>query len=202
MSIIITEKHKQTAEVEFAGHPDVFSSTLAANIVKKLAEEMNNLEMIDKFRADLNIQTLATNYKENEITPIVINVGGQLVVSDKIDILQISQQIALELLEKIGYFKNNDFSPQKVQAVIEGITIQSPVLNKTTNENKFADSCVVYGHYIASPFGINGTYPSLIISQKINNHVNSLIEKIPGLCPDGKVHVSIQYTQDGFMVDV
>ena len=190
----------ETAEVEFSGrHPDVFSSCLAAEIVKGLSK-LSDKKNIKKFRAGLNVQSLSSRNKKG-LSCININVGGQVIVPKNINLNKVITNITKRLLKKAGYFKAGDFSPRRLIVNTRGITSQSPALNKTTNSNRFADSCVVYGHYIRKPFGINGTFPSLMIAKKIDNCISKINRKIPNLRPDGKVHVTIKYKKIGFSVE-
>tara|TARA_Y100000310_G_C20627736_1_gene786904 strand:+ start:387 stop:1604 length:1218 start_codon:yes stop_codon:yes gene_type:complete len=199
MSIIIEPGHLQTAEVEFAGkHPDIFSTYLAASLVERLAIEINGKGRIDGFRADLNVQSLARPIDLEGTTPIVVNIGGQLAVPNSINLEDLARDTTCELLSNSGLFRDEDYGPDFLDVNLEGITSQSPNLNPTTLSNRFADSCVVYGHYIAPPHGIDGTFPALVIAQEIDQHLNVLLkDTIPDLRPDGKVHVSVRYTEDG-----
>lgn len=208
MSIIISEGHWQTAEVEFAGkHPDIFSTYLAAKIVQELAKESQRRKQIEKFRADLNVQSLASDYMKGTVTPVQISIGGQVCVPDDIginEIADIADSACVSLLEEAGYFKDGDFSKKYVAANLNGISTQAANLNGTTQNNKFADSCVVYGHYLQEPYGIDGTFPSLIIAKQIDSCIDDIaksqgFEKV--LRPDGKVHVTVEYTKEGFVVD-
>ena len=200
MSIIIENNHIETAEVEFSGrHPDIFSSYLAAELVKELSSLSDKKGYIKRFRADLNVQSSVINHK-NSLPIIRINICGQLIIPKGINLYKICRKATIKTLRKAGYFKTDDFSQKRVIINIEGITAQSPELNKTTNSNKFADSCVVYGHYIKKPFGINGTFPSLMIAKKIDECIKNLSKNISELRPDGKVHVTVKYRKDGFII--
>ena len=81
MSIIIANGHKQTAEVEFRGHPDVFSTRLAAKLVEELAARSDQEGFIEQFRADLNVQ-IGTYSNLGSFTPIEVKFAGQLVIPD------------------------------------------------------------------------------------------------------------------------
>ncbi len=204
MSIILSESHRQTGEVEFGRkHPDIFSSHLAAGIVNSLAIASYQNGFLQEFRADLNLQASTVKGDCEKITPIMINVAGQVVLPGAIDLDAIIRQNAVDLLEQAGYFQTQDFSPSLLTVNSQGITLQSPNLNATTNSNKFADGCVVYGHYIAPPFGLNGTFPSLAIAQLIDQSLDRALKqgKVTGLRPDGKVHVTIAYNKSGFTLD-
>jgi hypothetical protein len=202
MTIIISQGHKETGEVEFSGkHPDVFSTHVAADLVRRLAKETDVVGNIEEFRADLNVQSFALPYRGNGATPVRVGIAGQLVVPDVLDLSGITREGVDSLLERAGYFRYRDFSSEKVEIDLRGIIAQSPVLNHTSKNNKFADSCVVYGHYIAPPFGLNGTFPSLIVGQRISRTLENFGEEIDFLRSDGKVHVTVKYTDDGFIVD-
>lgn len=205
MSIIITEGHRETAEAEFFGkHPDIFSTYLAAMYVEALATLTDTFGDLSNFRADLSVQSYTTqNDTKGKNTPIRISIAGQVVVPEKTDLAPTGLGVALYLLDRAGYFRNGDFLPQTVSVDVEGITAQSPNLNRTTKENVYADSCVVYGHYIAPPFGLNGTFPSLIIVKHIDDVIDSILLDgvIPELRPDGKVHATVRYTGNGFQIE-
>jgi len=203
MSIIVVDGHRETAEVEFAGrHPDIFSTFLAAYLVERLAEESDKLGYIHDFRADLFVLSKAVSERNGNITPIEINIGGQVVIPQGIDLEQITLEATKTLLEGAGYFKDGDFSPQHLATDIRGITSQSPILKGVSSSNKFADFFNVYGHYLDSPFGISGAFPSLIIAKRIDNCLDDIIKnEIDGLRPDGKVYVTIKYTKNGFFVE-
>lgn len=201
MTIIISNNHKETKEVEFPRrHPDIFSTCVAAGLVERLAEETANIGDIGEFRADLNVQSFALDYEEGGITPIKVSVAGQVIIPDSLDLGGIVRETVIGLLERAGYFRYGDFSPDKVEVDFK-FTPQSLALNDTSRENRFADSCVVYGHYIAHPFGVNGTFPSLIIGQRISRVLEDLVGQAPFLRPDGKVYVTTRYTEDGFIVE-
>jgi hypothetical protein len=202
MSIITAPNHKQTAEVEFSGkHPDIFSSYVAARFVKNIAEASQKYNDLHTLRVDINVQTLASAWQEGSPTPVIVNIGGQVTVSPEVNLQDIAKKTIQEELEAAGYLKNGDFD-SNVSVSLDGITVQSPNLNKTTYKNAFADSCVVYGHYIAKPFGLNGTYPSLIIAQQIDEAISQYANSEGKfLRPDGKVHVTITYQKDSFIAD-
>src|SRR3989338_6580928 len=103
---------------------------------------------------------------------------------------------------RAGYFLHGDFHPDLIAIDTKGIKSQSPNLNGTTQQNKFADTCVVYGHYISEPFGISGTFPSLAIANQIDKALEEIVisNAIPELRPDGKVHVSVVREESGFRV--
>jgi hypothetical protein len=204
MSIIIVEGHREIAEVEFAGkHPDIFCTHLAAGLVESLAfygETCRDFDL-QEFRADINVQAAAKKDRPLGVTPIQLTIAGQLVFPEWLDLGQIARNEAITLLGKSGYLRDGDFSSSQLSLNLDGITTQSPHLNQTTNRNAFADSCVVYGHHLAAPYGLNGTFPSLILAKKIDEAVAALFkEEIPQLRPDGKVHVTTEYTKNGFNV--
>ncbi|MBI4153136.1 hypothetical protein HY497_01315 [Candidatus Woesearchaeota archaeon] len=202
MSIVISSGHKETAEVEFRGrHPDIFCSYLAAALVKRLAIESDRVSALDRFRADLNVQLLGEKARDDGITPIRINVGGQLKIPE-VALEEIVREEAIDLLQHGGYLDyTGDFARDALRIDVDGITPQSILLNGTTSHNRFADSCVVYGHYIAFPFGEQGTFPSLIIAQRIDQAVDHIRRReLPELRPDGKVHITIERHEDGYHV--
>lgn len=202
MSIIINQGHKQTAEVEFAGkHPDIFSSHLAAEFVKNVAIKASENHVLESLRMDINVQILAS-VPENGITPIIVHIGGQVTCDPSINLSEIAKQSVVILLKKARYLDFGVYSQDKIKIDLEGITVQSPNLNKTTMKNAFADSCVSYGHYIASPYGLSGTFPSLIISQKVDQLIDKYAKEVNGeLRSDGKVHVTVTYNKKGFLVE-
>ncbi|NTU46927.1 hypothetical protein HGA88_04855 [Candidatus Roizmanbacteria bacterium] len=201
MSIITSQGHVQTAEVEFAGrHPDIFSSYVAADFVKHLAEAVGN-DVITQLRVDINVQSLAQMYQEGIPTPVMVNLGGQITIPGEVDVHEIAHLSVVEQLKVAGYLNHIDFSLDNIDVSSHGVTTQSPNLHQTTQSNRFADSCVCYGHYLADSVGLKGTYPSLIISKEIDRVLQEYREtKLPELRPDGKVHVSIEYQESGFVV--
>lgn len=207
MSFIFSESHKETAEVEFGKkHPDVFGSHLASKYVELLAEIANADGKIGAFRSDLSVQAYATsNFREGTATPIRINIAGQLVTPIAVNsqLESAASRATHNLLEQAGYFMHGDYSSERTSINLEGITSQSPNLNGTTQKNLFADSCVVYGHYIAQPFGINGTFPSLAVGQDIDKSLDKALQhgEIAELRPDGKVHVTVEHTGNGFTIN-
>lgn len=203
MSIVLTDGYRQTGEVEFEGrHPDIFSTYLAASLINKLAHVTDDMEEITNFRADINVQCLGRDMLLTGVTPIEINIGGQLTMPKGIYLRRIAYDVAINQLKKAGYLKFGDFVPEKVTMHTDSITRQSTNLARTSRENRFADSSVIYGHYIADPYGVNGTFPSLIIGKKISRIVERLSKTtIPELRSDGKVHVTVRYTKKGFEVE-
>ncbi|MBC8500329.1 MAG: hypothetical protein H8D38_01035 [DPANN group archaeon] len=200
MSIIMTPDHKTTAEVEFSRrHPDIFATTLVARIVDSLAEKSDEFGKINKFRADLNAQVgaLGTN---GDLTQLSVSVAGQLIIPDAIDLHSAVVDEVDNLLSDSGY---DSFGFSNGIVDIEKITSQAPAINGTTNSNKFADSCVVTGHYIQEPFGINGTFPALALGKAIDNTLEKIIsdKDISELRPDGKVHITIRYGENDFTVE-
>lgn len=186
MSIIIASGHQETAEVEFAGrHPDIFSSAVAARLVLRLAEAAGD-ERIHALRADLNVQSLGGD-------PIRISIGGQVVLPPGVDLRHHAEQAVHEALEEAGY--SRDFPHVLVST--DGVTEQSPNLQATAAQDRFADSCVVYGHHIAGPHGLDGTFPALILAQRVDAAVREC--RIPALRPDGKVHVTVRHAATGFV---
>ncbi len=203
MSIVITDGHRQTGEVEFEGrHPDIFSTHVAASLITELAKFTDDMDDIHNFRADINVQSLGRDMLISGITPVEINIGGQLTLPKGIYLRRIAYDTAINQLKKAGYFKQGDFVAEKVTIHTEAVTRQSPNLHKTTQSNRFADSSVIYGHYIAPSYGLDGTFPSLIIGQKISRLMENLGKTtVPELRSDGKVHVTIRYTKTGFTVE-
>jgi hypothetical protein len=201
MSIIINGGHKQTAEVEFAGkHPDIFSSHLAAEFVKNVALKASEINALESLRMDINVQILASEPK-NDITPIIVHIGGQITCDPSINLSEVAKQSVVILLKKARYLEFSVYSEDAIKIDLEGITVQSPNLNKTTMKNAFADSCVSYGHYVAKPYGLSGTFPSLIISQQVDQLIDRYAKEVNGeLRSDGKVHVTVQYNEKGFTV--
>jgi hypothetical protein len=195
MSIIISDSHREIAESEFIGrHPDTFSSQLAARLTLALAEQHNQQE-ISAYRADLNIQSLGS-LRAGEAW-IKVNIGGQLQIPQRVDVVQAARAATLDALEQAGYFRDGDFAAERTVIDVSGTTGQAPELNATTQQNRFADSCVVYGHYIAPPHGIQGTFGSLIIAKEIDEAVRELHTATSALRPDGKVHVVTRHTAEG-----
>lgn len=202
MSIIITSGHTQTAEVEFInGHPDVLSSRIAAEIVNALASKCSASEL-EFLRVDINVQSLAQPFKSGEPTGIVINVGGQITSPIKVDIAELAHSTVIKVLEQSGYFAENHFSPKSLTVNTDGITTQSANLNPTSRTNKFADSCVVYGHYVTEPYGLQGTFPSLILGKRIDETLFKLQKQVlEELHADGKLHITISYTNEGYAIE-
>lgn len=220
MSIIITPGHTEITESEFIGrHPDTFSTVLAAATVKEIAgltdlshfptwlgslwygEYINTLEQL---RADIHMQVVALD-EISGITPIRITVGGQvntpMELAGKEYLDSLVRNEAAKLLENAGYFSEH-YSPAHIEVDTRGIGSQSPNLNCTTRNGKFGDNCVVYGHYISEPFGIDGTFSSLVIGKQIDNTIDNLVRSgtVPDLRPDGKVTVTVVYDTGGFLV--
>ena len=194
MSLIFLPDHLETGEVEFQGHPDVFCSLLSAEFIKSLAEiVVKQNEDINELRTDINIQGFYSRQSFN------FNVAGQINLPLHASLDVLAQREAERLLEKIGYSEKLD-DYQGIEITKRGITSQSIHLNGTSKENKFADSCVVYGHHIASPYGLNGTFASLIIGQMMDEYIHHAENQIKGLRPDGKVHVTIKHNQYGYEV--
>ena len=134
------------------------------------------------------------------VTPIRINVGGQLKIP-ALPLEMIVREEVIDLLQHGGYFDGTDFARDAVAVDVRGVTPQSILINGTTHKNKFGDSCVAYGHYITDPFGLQGTFPSLIIGQRIDQAVDRIRRiELPELRPDGKVHVTIERQSDGYRV--
>lgn len=202
MSIILSEGHKEHGEVEFGKkHPDIFSSYLAARLVERLAFISFIEGYLKQFRADLSVQSYAAGAPAERITRM--NIAGQLAVpsSSWAALEVIVREEAIYLLDEAGYLRDEGFTTARLHVDVEGVIGQTPNLNSTTLQNRFADTCVVYGHYIASPFGINGTFPSLELARQIDQSLDKVLKEgeIPELRPDGKVHVSVRYTGEGFV---
>ncbi|MEK6837436.1 MAG: hypothetical protein AABX69_02190, partial [Nanoarchaeota archaeon] len=148
------------------------------------------------------------DYKPGGRTPTKISIVGQLTVphqllaepSPAFQLLAYDQ--VLHLIEAAGYRRYAFGKGSSLSINLDGITAQSPNLNDTTQDNKFADSCVVYGHYIAPPHGIDGTFPSLAIAHDIDKSLDKVLQQgeIAELRPDGKVHVTVEHTTDGFKI--
>ncbi|HLC51612.1 MAG TPA: hypothetical protein VJI98_00025 [Candidatus Nanoarchaeia archaeon] len=190
MSIIIAKGHRETAEVEFIGkHPDTFSSYVAAKLVENLATKSENVE---EFRSDINVQSLYDHGK------VRVTIGGQIVVNRKIKVDKIATETVISCLKRAGYV---DYANPNKVIVKTIVTKQSNYLNNTSKSNNYADSCVVYGHYLHEPFGVNGTFPSLIIAQQIDKILNDNKKQLSALRYDGKVHVTVIYNERGFKVD-
>lgn len=162
-------------------------------------EESHGLENL---RADVNVQISALNSKNITPIPIRINLVGQITAPQfqQTDLDQIVRETTFDVFNRAGYFLHGDFVPQHVIADTQGVTSQSPNLNRTTQHNKFADSCVVYGHYIGEPFGVDGTFPSLVIAKEIDRTLEETVRQgdVPELRSDGKVHVSVVRESNGY----
>lgn len=200
--LIIQPNQEQTAEVEYAGkHPDIFSTYLASELVRRLAHASFEHGALDAFRADLNVQSLAEPHDPGRVTPLIVNIGGQLIIPDAVSLRDIARQTVEDRLEASGYFRHGDFSREEITISLDGITSQSPNLNGTTQTNSWADSCNVQGHYIANPFGLQGTFPSLILAKDVDKILDRLgKEEFLNLRSDGKVELTITYTSNGFDV--
>lgn len=159
---------------------------------------------LEDLRADVNVQISALNSSNIIPIPIRVNIVGQITASrfKQTDLDQIVKESTFDVFSRAGYFLHGDFIPELIVADTKGVTSQSLDLNGTTQQNKFADSCVVYGHYIREPFGIDGTFPSLVIAKKIDGTLEETVRQgsIPELRPDGKVHVSIERESKGYRV--
>ena len=159
---------------------------------------------LENLRADVNVQISALNSKNITPIPIRVNLVGQITALqfNQTDLDQIVREDIFDVFDRAGYFLHGDFVPQHIIADTQGVTSQSPNLNRTTQHNKFADSCVVYGHYIKEPFGIGGTFPSLAIAKKIDRTLEETVRQgtIPELRSDGKVHVSVVRESNGYKI--
>lgn len=196
--MIVGEGIRQTAEVEFnPAHPDVFSTNVAAQTVLGLAREVDKLGDLNSFRADINVQTLGGPQTLQGTTPVRVNIGGQLVLPEGVSLQDVAHDAVISTLARAGYLSDGDFGRDALFLSLDGLTSQSPNLNGTTNKNKFADSAVAYGHYLAEPFGLQGTFPGLILGQRVNNRLVQLTKEHDWLRHDGKVHVTTEFTQDG-----
>ncbi len=234
MVLNTTRGHTITAEYELAGHPDVFSSTLAAKVVKALALETAKYEsdgehkLLEAFRADINVQTTTPSYKPKGITPITINLAGQVNLHKQINLEEVVRDTAMQLLTDLHYFdatagKRKAFSSEKVKINVAGIGKQSPLLTRATAQDLFADSCTVKGHYITGAQAINGTYAPLIIAQRTGKALFDLVKgsafngsngdgndgamndatdtKRYPLHADGKVHITAKNTIEGYAIE-
>ena len=176
-------------------------TALKLQFIDSSLEESYGLENL---RADVNVQISALNSKNVTPIPIRINLVGQIAAPQfkQTDLDQIVRETTFDVFSKAGYFLHGDFVPEHVIANTQGITSQSPNLNRTTQHNKFADSCVVYGHYIREPFGIDGTFPSLVIAKEIDRTLEETVRQgaIPELRSDGKVHVSVVRESKGYRI--
>jgi len=195
---------RETAEVEFRGHPDVISSTIAAGISTKIAETLHMYDspepVLPHHRLDIGVQCLGGRERCGK-TPIDINVGGQVVAVSGLDIQSIAYDVAAERLGQLGYFENGHFSRDELRVFTPDIIPQSDNLNETTQDpDKFADSAVCVGHHIAEREGFYGTFPSLIIAQDLERRLMQNRDEIDGLMSDGKVHVTIEYHENGISV--
>jgi len=159
---------------------------------------------LENLRADVNVQISAINSKNIIPIPLRINLVGQIAAPQfqQTDLDQIVRETTFDVFSKAGYFLHGDFVPEYIKADTQGVTAQSPNLNRTTQHNTFADSCVVYGHYIREPFGIDGTFPSLVIAKEIDRILEETARQgtIPELRPDGKVHVSVVRESKGYRI--
>ena len=159
---------------------------------------------LEKLRVDLSAQVSALNAINIPPVPVRVNVAGQVTAPDLKagELEEIIFEDVTNVFRDAGYFLHGDFNPDFIVVDTKGIKSQSPNLNGTTHQNKFADSCVVYGHYIREPFGIDGTFPSLAIAKSIDQTLKEIVltNSIPSLRPDGKVHVSVVRKPDGFRV--
>lgn len=157
---------------------------------------------LEDLRADVNVQISALNSKNITPIPIRVNLVGQITAPQfkQTDLDQIVKEDIFDVFDRAGYFLHGDFIPKHIIADTQGVTSQSSNLNRTTQHNKFADSCVVYGHYIKEPFGIDGTFPSLAIAKKIDRTLEETVRLgiIPALRGDGKVHVSVERESNGY----
>lgn len=210
MTIIIDSGYRPPpAEVEFfPKHPDVYSTAVAANLVQRFAEIAERRDQLQGFRADLNVQSAVRPPSKQSLEgrssrPFMIHVGiaGQLMIQDHTPLEEIARDVVTTTLQQAGYFRDGDFHPNYVLVDIRDITPQGLALNGTTKQNRFADSCTVHGHYIASPYGIDGTFPSLGIASVIDRLLSSYFQESPEARPDGKVHVTVRYTPQGFVCD-
>lgn len=206
MSLVIVPGKRQRSEVEFFGkHPDVLATCIAAGLVEGLAEEADKVGTLSDFRADLNVQAVATRYSPHEPTPLEFRIGGQVNWrgSPEKTVAELAEGTVEYLLHQAQYFVSGHFQRAHVRIDTTGIAAQSRHLNGTSRENKFADTCSVVGHYIAPPWGIQGTFPGLMIGKEIDTALDDALRagRIPEQLPDGKVHVTICYTERGFSVE-
>ncbi|MEI6533640.1 MAG: hypothetical protein WCO06_07455 [Candidatus Roizmanbacteria bacterium] len=200
MSIILAENHKEVAESERIGaHPDVFSSCLAGRIVYYMAQEAQTSGHLEKLRADINVQLLAKPFKEHESTSMIVNIGGQVTLPSTSIFKDIAKRALRDQLDSAGYDTIYDFPANNIELNTTGVTQQSPHLQITSSADKFADSCVVYGHYLSEPYGINGIFPSLFYAQTIDGLIKSFSKNNKDILPDGKVHVVVK-NQKGIAV--
>ncbi len=199
MTINISPGFRETGEAEFRGHPDIVASAIAADIVRTLAVKTSGLNpyLLSGFRSDLSIQLLG-GQPANGVTPLYANIGGQLVFPECLDFEGIAQSVITERLRETGYFIYGEFSPDHVSINKCGRTTQSPHLNGTSKNNRFADRCAVVGHHLAEPYGLQGTFPSLIIARSIDEKLARA--DLPRKRPDGKCHVTVEYADSGFKV--
>src|SRR3989338_8490326 len=121
---------------------------------------------LENLRVDLSAQVSAVNTINVSPVPIRVNIAGQVTAPDlrQEELESIIIEDVPDVFRRAGYFLHGDFSPDLIAVDGKGIKSQSPNLNGTTQQNKFADSCVVYGHYLKDPFGVRGTFPSLAIA--------------------------------------
>ena len=159
---------------------------------------------LENLRVDLSAQVSAINTNNISPVPIRVNLAGQVKAPDLKagELEEIILEDVPNVVGRAGYFLHGDFNPDLIFVDTKGIKSQSPNLNGTTQQNKFADSCVVYGHYLKEPFGINGTFPSLAIAGSIDMALEELVlsDAITGLRADGKVHVTVVRENNGFRV--
>ncbi len=204
MALIFAPGHLEIAEVEFQpAHPDIFCSYLSAAFVRSLADmidrEGKNLE---EFRADVNVQASYSSCGiEETIKKFNFNISGQINLPRTVflDLEDVAKIEIKHLLENAGYEKGMDFD--EIHVSRRGTTNQSIHLNGTSRENKFADSCVVYGHYIAPPFGIDGTFASLRLAQLIDREIHNRVNDFRDIRPDGKVHITLRHSERGYEVE-
>src|SRR3989339_591537 len=198
MALIFAPGHLEISEVEFQpAHPDIFCSYLAANFVRALADiierEKSNLH---EFRADINVQgSYSSCGAEQEARKkLNFNIAGQINLPQNVflDLENIAKREIELLLQKAGYRQGVDFN--EIHVSKRGITNQSIHLNGTSRENKFADSCVVYGHYIAPAIGIDGTFASLRLAQRIDQEIHNRHNNLGDIKPDGKVHLTLRHS--------
>lgn len=159
---------------------------------------------LENLRVDLSAQVSALNTINLSPVPIRVNLAGQVTAPDlkQNELEEILLEDTPRVFGEAGYFLHGDFRPDLIIVDTSGIKSQSPNLNGTTQQNKFADSCIVYGHYIREPFGIDGTFPSLAIAKQIDKALEEIVisDAIPELRPDGKVHVTVAREEKGFRV--
>jgi hypothetical protein len=197
MSLIIEPGHVETAEAEFAGHPDVFSSIVAARSVYDLAIGAGK-EGVGDFRADLTVQAHSIPPRK-EKPGVKMKFAGHLNIPEDMthSLNGFIREVVLGTLREFGY----DFNQRDLEISTKALSNQGAILNSLSRQNVFVDSCGCYGHYVAPPFGIDGTFPSLAIARKIDGELGSMRDKIPELRPDGKVHVTAKYLEDGFSIE-